>query len=143
MQRVTTDMFGGQQNKSCRSTFKRNVFRYFGIIVTIVGMCASLGILMNGDGHTSPCKACDALSCIPFPPWTPYDNKWWYCDDCGTVTADARINPNTSEFDQLTINCPVGDTVTLRIDENDFQTDRAWLESMLPKLCRTHCSDVG
>lgn len=142
MSRVTTDMFGDHQTKTFCSTLKRNVFRFFGIILTVLTMCTSLVILMNGDGQTSPCKSCDALSCMPFPPWTPYDNKWWYCDDCGAITADARINPETTEFDQLTLHCPGGDRITLDIDENEFETDRAWLEKRLPKLCRSHCPNV-
>ena len=139
MQRVTTDMFGAEQKQTFLTTLKQNVFRFLGIIITVVGMCTSLALLMNGDGQTSPCPACDALSCMPFPPWGEYDDKWWYCDDCGAVTADARINPATSEFDQLTINCPKGGSATLLFEDYEFETDRAWLESKLPQLCRQHC----
>jgi hypothetical protein len=142
MQRITTDIFGGEKKKTFWSTLKSNVFRFFGIILTVVGMCVAFGFLMNGDGHTSPCKSCDALSCMPFPPWSEYDNKWWYCDDCGGVTADARINITTKEFDQLTLNCPGGDFVPLLIDEHHLETDRAWLENSLPQLCRKHCPNV-
>lgn len=140
MQRVTTDIFGDKQKNTWWTTLKRTTVRFFGIILTVVGLVTSLAILMNGDGQTSPCKSCDALSCMSFPPWTPPDNKWWYCDDCGAVTADARINPLTSEFDQLTINCPDGDKVTLIMEEYGLSTDRASLEGMLPRLCRSHCS---
>ena len=141
MQRVSTDIFG-QQKKTFWSSLKRNILRFFGIILTVLGMCTALAFLMNGDGQTSPCTSCDALSCVPFPPWGAYENKWWYCDDCGSITADARINSETSEFDQLSINCPDGEAVVLDIAENNFETDRAWLESMLPKLCRMHCPNV-
>lgn len=142
MERVTTDMFGDKQEKTFWSTLKHNTVRFFGIILTIFGLCISMTFLMYGDGRTSPCKSCDAFSCIAFPPWTPYESKWWYCDDCGAVTADARVNPDTSEFDQLTINCPGGDDIILDIGSEEFQSDRAWIEGMLPKLCRQYCPNV-
>lgn len=142
MQRVTTDMFGDKQIESCWSSVKRNFVRFFGIIITVVAMSTALALLMNGDGTTSPCPSCDALSCVPFPPWASYEHKWWYCDDCGSITAEARINPNTNEYDQLTLDCPGGDAVTLDIEENEFESSKAWLESRLPTLCRSHCSNV-
>ena len=104
-------------------------------------MAVSLTILMQGDGTSTPCKSCMALSCVTFPPWAGEDNKWWYCDDCGAVTADATINPQTNEFDSLAINCPRGDIFTMDI-VNDMETDRGWLEKQLPRWCRAHCEDI-
>jgi len=141
MRRVTTDMFGAEQKKTFRSTLKYHFGKFFGIIVTLVGMSTAFTLLMNGDGRTSPCPSCDALSCIAFPPWTSYENKWWYCDDCGSVTADARIDSNTNQFDQLTLHCPGGNDVLIDMGEN-FENDKYWLESMLPTFCRDRCPNV-
>lgn len=142
MQRVTTDMFGGEQKRTFLTTLKQNVFRFSGIIITVAGMCTSLALLMNGDGKTSPCPSCDALSCMPFPPWGEYDKKWWYCDDCASVIAEARYKPTTAEYDQLTISCPGGETAILSLDDYEFETDLSWLKNKLPQLCRQHCSQV-
>ena len=142
MARVTTDMFGDQHNETCWSTLKRNVFRFFGIIITVLSLCTALSFLMNGDGFTSPCKSCDSLSCVAFPPWGHYDNKWWYCDDCNLVTADAHFNYNTSEFEKLTLNCPAGDLVEINLDEHEYQADKDWLIAELPTFCRRHCPNL-
>ena len=52
---------------------------------------------MEGDGANTPCKSCGALSCVAFPPWADYDNKWWYCDECGSATASATPVDDMSE----------------------------------------------
>jgi len=141
MRRVSTDMFEGQKRRTLWTTFKQHFSRFFGIILTFVIMIASLLILVQGDGQSTPCKSCKAISCVAFPPWAGENNKWWYCDDCGGVTADARINAATNKFDQLSLNCPYGDIFTLAI-ENDMSTDRDWLENQLPKWCRSHCQGI-
>ena len=142
MKRISTDMFeADHRTKTLWTTAKENFFRFFGIIFTVAVMTVSFTILMRGDGHTTPCKSCKALSCVTFPPWAGEDNKWWYCDDCGGVTADARINPQTKKFDQLTLNCPRGDVFTMNI-EDDMETEREWLEGQLPKWCRAHCLGI-
>ena len=113
MKRVSTDIFGDDDIRSCWSITKRNTLRFLGIIVTLAGMMISLALLLGGDGETTPCKSCKVFSCMTFPPWVDYENKWWYCDDCGAVSADAHINPITNEFDQLTIKCPGGTDVVM------------------------------
>lgn len=117
---------------------KRNFLRIFWGIFALVIISVSFAILMNGDGVTTPCNACRSLSCVAFPPWADKDNKWWYCDDCGGVTADARINPVTREFDQISLNCPSGNIFVMDIGQ-DMSSDRDWLEDRLPGWCRLHC----
>ena len=115
--------------------------RFFGIIVTFFVMVTSFLILMGGDGETSPCNACKAISCVPFPPWNGPTDKWWYCDDCAVVSADARVNSETNTFDQLTLNCPRGDLFTMELDAG-IESDRDWLEGQLPNWCRLHCDEI-
>ena len=138
MQRVSTEIFDGAKQDNFWTTMKRNLSRYIGIIISVLGLCVSLIVLLGGDGVTTPCKSCNALSCMPFPPWVPYEDKWWYCDDCGSVTADARIDPFTEKFDQLSMNCPNGVDVVVDLDTSE-ENDKDWLENNLPNFCREYC----
>eukprot|EP00979_Chaetoceros_neogracilis_P010139 scaffold2392_cov287-Chaetoceros_neogracile.AAC.2 len=95
---------------------------------------------MVGNGESIPCESCRAISCVEFPPWADENNKWWYCDDCYLVAADARKNVNASTastdlFDQVTVTCPYGDVFTLDIDDRS----KEWMENQLPNWC----SDSG
>jgi hypothetical protein len=142
MQRISTDMFDDQKKtKTLWTSAKSHFIHFFGIIFTLVIMIVSFTILMQGDGVTTPCKSCKVFSCVEFPPWGGPTEKWWYCDDCTGVTADARINPETKLFDQLSLNCPHGDIYTIDI-HNGMKTEREWLERQLPKWCRTHCRGI-
>ena len=137
MERVSSDFFG--ENERLVWSHAREIFvRFFGLIVSIASIMAATIILLEGDGVTNPCSACSALSCIPFPPWADQTNKWWYCDDCGTVTADARVNPSTGVFHQLDMTCPDGSIQNIELDFEP-NTDKASLESKLPSFCREHC----
>ncbi len=141
MQRVSTEMFESiDVKKTFWGTTKKNFSRFAGIILTLVAMTASFAILMYGNGVSTPCKSCRIISCVAFPPWAGNDDKWWYCDDCGGVTADATINPETRKFDVLSLNCPYGDVYTMSIDNQN--ADKAWLEQQLPSWCRAHCTDI-
>jgi len=142
MKRVNTDIFGDDESISWWAITKRKAIRYFGIILTAAGMLIALAILLGGNGQTTPCKACKAFSCVSFPPWVDYADKWWYCDDCGNVSADARINPTTRLFDQLTINCPGGSDYVMPLNDED-SSEKAWLENNLPTFCREHCPDLN
>ena len=80
MGRVSTGFFGPEK-RGFWNTTKRNVFRYFGIIISVVGIAIASTFLLEGDGVTNPCNFCGVISCVPFPPWRSNDDKWWYCDD--------------------------------------------------------------
>ncbi len=143
MQRISTEMFDNVRKKETFwNTTKRNVSRYFGIIITVIAMVASFSILMHGNGISTPCKSCKVISCVAFPPWAGYDDKWWYCDDCGGVTADATINPDSGQFDMVSLNCPYGDVHTMSIKDEAEVIDKAWMERQLPKWCRAHCDGI-
>ena len=141
MKRVSTDIFGDDQSRSCWSITKRNTLRFLGIIVTLAGMMISLALLLGGNGETTPCASCKVFSCVPFPPWVDYADKWWYCDDCGAVSADARIDPDTGKFDQLTIECPDGTDVVMDL-VGETANEKSWLEQNLPTFCRQQCPNV-
>jgi hypothetical protein len=143
MQRISTEMFDNVRKKETFwNTTKRNVSRYFGIIITVIAMVASFSILMHGNGISTPCKSCKVISCVAFPPWAGYDDKWWYCDDCGGVTADATINPDSGQFDMVSLNCQYGDVYTMSIKDEVEVIDKAWMERQLPKWCRAHCDGI-
>ncbi len=138
MQRISTDMFEAKKNKTCWNSTKKIALRFIGLIVTLTAMCISFTILMNGDGMTTPCEPCKAISCVSFPPWADTNSKWWYCDKCGSVTAEARIDQNTGMFDQVSLECPAGDNFLVHLDDN-MTAEKDWLEGQLPKWCRLHC----
>jgi len=145
MHRISTDMFESHPNRSnsIRTTIQRHFSKYFGIILTSTLMLTAFIVLMQGDGYSTPCKACSAISCVAFPPWADENSKWWYCDGCTEISADVRINSSTNEFDQLTLYCPYGDIFTLDIDDGMAGgKEKKWLENQLPKWCRSHCVGI-
>merc|ERR1712176_380431 len=142
MKRVSTAFFGEENNKTCWLIAKKHTLQFIGIIITLAAMSVSFAFLITGDGATTPCKACKALSCMPFPPWADSKNKWWYCDDCGSVSADARIDPTSLQFDQLTLDCPSGSKIIVPLD-TETPTDKSWLENNLPRFCREHCLNLN
>jgi len=89
---------------------------------------------MQGDGATTPCPNCTWLSCVTFPPWEDNNNKWWYCDDCGLVSADIVQQPSL----HLELDCPKGDIVTVDLTEED-DVSKDVLQKKLPYFCRQYC----
>jgi hypothetical protein len=130
MERLSTDFFGVDQ--TCFSRTKQITIRFFGLIISIVGILVATIILLEGDGQTTPCPSCTWLSCVPFPPWNDYGDRWWYCDDCGRVTADVITSPSL----HLAVDCPDGTNVPVQISE-DLSRDE--LEKNLPDYCREFC----
>ena len=139
MERLSADFFGFEE--TCQKKIKQVTIRFLGLIISMTAIMAGLIVLLEGDGTTSPCSSCSYLSCVPFPPWAADTEKWWFCDDCGNISADAKLNPNTKEFDQLDLNCPDGEITTILLGD-EATTDRFWLESNLPTFCRLHCNNV-
>lgn len=139
MEKIATNVFEKEEKHSTLyARMRRNFSRIFWGVFVVITICVSFAILMRGDGVTTPCKSCNVLSCVTFPPWADQDKKWWYCDECGSVNADARINPLTEEFDQISMNCPNGNIFVMDITP-DMNSDRDWLEDRLPNWCRLHC----
>ncbi|MBV5345549.1 MAG: hypothetical protein JZU63_08495, partial [Rhodoferax sp.] len=110
--------------------------RFSGLILSVVLIMITTGVLVDFDAGTSPCPSCRYVSCVPFPPWAGEDNKWWYCDDCSMVTADAKLD--SSGYYSLSMTCPDGE-----IDLSDqLVTDRQWIQRQLPTMCRKYCDQV-
>ncbi|KAL3807618.1 hypothetical protein ACHAXA_008628 [Cyclostephanos tholiformis] len=137
MERLSTDFFG------IATTFwtrLRNILiRFSGLILSVVLIMITTGVLVDLDVGKSPCPGCRYVSCVPFPPWAGEDNKWWYCDDCSKVTADAILD--SSGYYSLSMTCPDG--VIQEIDLSDqLVTDRQWIQRQLPTMCRKYCDQV-
>jgi hypothetical protein len=123
IERLSADFFGLDDGLVNRA--KHLLIRSFGLIVTFLCIITTLVVLLNGDGSTTPCPNCTWLSCVPFPPWESASEKWWYCDDCGQVTADIVVEPTLQA------------TVDLS-DENSL--DRDGIKKNLAAYCRMYCS---
>ena len=135
MERLSRDFFGMEQ--SCLSNTKQIIVRFFGLILSVIGVLVTTIILLEGDGTTNPCPECTWLSCVPFPPWAGATNKWWYCDDCGRITADIVREPSL----HLALNCPDGTGATVGLDP-DQEVDRDEIVRELPKYCREYCPNI-
>mmetsp|Transcript_9770 Transcript_9770/g.10859 ORF Transcript_9770/g.10859 Transcript_9770/m.10859 type:complete len:491 (+) Transcript_9770:51-1523(+) len=136
MERLPSDFFGIQQDWVTKT--KQIVIRFFGLIVSIIGILIATIILLEGDGETTPCPSCSWLSCVPFPPWNDYSERWWYCDDCGNVSAEIVLEPNL----HLDLECPDGRSVDVDLNSK-MKVDRVELERKLPKYCRDFCQEVN
>lgn len=111
--------------------------RFFGLLVCCVCIVAASVILFHGDGVTSPCKSCGVISCVSFPPWNDYDDRWYYCDDCGSVVAYGRKNPQSGEYVAIEMDCPRGNTIVFSLD--GYDNDKESLRENLPFFCRDKC----
>lgn len=132
IERLSVDFFGMEETWFARA--KHFVLRFFGIIVSLVTIIITLIVLMQGDGETTPCPNCTWLSCVTFPPWEGETSKWWYCDDCGTVTADTVQTP----YLHLNLDCPDGTVVSIDLTNED-DVSKAVLQRRLPTYCRAFC----
>lgn len=128
-----SDGFFGLRKTAAWSFF----VRFFGLIISVVCIMVSMAVLVGSDGSTSPCNGCRYISCVPFPWWV--DEKWWYCDDCVDIEADA--NKNGDIYSSLDLTCPDGQTEFIDISNLTF-TDVDALQKRLPSLCREYCETV-
>lgn len=135
---IISPRFFGEDSHRCHNC-KLFSFRSIGLLVCTAGIVASSFVLFSGDGKTNPCTTCTKISCVTFPPWADSEEKWWYCDDCGTATANATLNTETGEFLGLSLNCPDGTAQIVGMDDSLSNADEAGLEVMLPMLCREYC----
>jgi membrane associated rhomboid family serine protease len=115
--------------------------RFFGLILSVVGIMVSVAVLVGSDGTSNPCHGCRYVSCVPFPPGAA--EKWWHCDDCAVVVAQAHkddpSNPNL--FSTLDLTCPDG--VIEPIDISDLNmTLSDEIRDKLPTLCRQYCESI-
>lgn len=136
MERLSTSFFGMEEG--CWSQTKQLLIRFLGLIVSVISIIIAAIILLEGDGETTPCPDCTWLSCVPFPPWEEKNSKWWYCDDCGRVTAEIVHGAEL----HLQLQCPDGSSARVDLDSSEGEPDRNYLEKSLPSYCREFCPVV-
>ncbi len=132
MERLSVDFFGIEQD--CVARAKQIFVRFLGLIISVIGIIVRAIILFQGDGTTSPCPECSRLSGVSFPPWGSATNKWWYCDDCTSVTAQLVTSPVMS----LELNCPDKTIISVALGNNTM-IDQSALVRKLPSYCRQYC----
>lgn len=137
MERLSSDFFGLEEGVWTRT--KHFAVRFSGLIISIVTIIITLVILLQGDGESNPCPNCTWLSCVPFPPWADDKEKWWYCDDCGRVTADIVSDPSL----HLELDCPSGAIAEIPLDDESSSWDRDALTKKLPDYCREYCPSAS
>lgn len=131
------DLFDIEKKPVGRRKYSQFVWRYIGVIATALVMIATTVILFQGDGVKNPCKSCGFLSCVSFPPWNDYDEKWYYCDNCGRVLAYGRKDEITGEYASIEMHCPAGNTISFSLD--GYDNGRESLQKNLPSFCRDRC----
>jgi len=141
LERLPQGFFG--VHKDVSGTLREYFVRFSGLILSAITIFSTMLVLMNSDGIRSPCSSCRYLSCVPFPPWREQYDKWWYCDNCGTVTADATRDKDTGFFNEVQMICPDGNSmeyIDVSVEAIDA-TDK--LAKNLPSYCRLHCDDIS
>ena len=134
IERLSSDFFGMEEG--WMTQVKHFVVRFFGLIISIVSIVITLVLLLGMDATSNPCPSCTWLSCVPFPPWAGEMDKWWYCDDCGRVTAEIVSQP----YRHLELDCPDGSIAEVNFTSISPQNvDRAALQKQLPTYCREYC----
>jgi len=136
LERLSMKFFGIKATPWQR--IRKVVGRFSGLIIAVIALLATTVVLLEGD--TSPCQYCRYVSCMPFPPWKPEQEKWWHCDDCAGVSADARLSETTGKYDELLLLCPDGTQMNIQLAEPT--NDKMALEKNLPSFCRQHCLNV-
>ena len=131
--------FFGVASGTC-AKIRNNLVQFGGLIASVMLIMVTTILLVQSDGISSPCDACRYISCVPFPPWS--HEKWWYCDDCQFVTADAsKPTKNSLYFEVLDLTCPDGAVEIINITDNKI-ADRNVIRGRLPQFCRENCEDV-
>lgn len=135
---LSTSFFGVSQDTCTK--IRNNLVRFAGLIVSVILIMTTTIILVQSDGATSPCSSCRYISCVPFPPWS--EDKFWYCDDCDQVSADAKKADSTdSFFDSLALTCPDGEIESIDISSEEMD-QLPVIRAKLPTYCRTSCENV-
>lgn len=138
MERLSTGFFGVPTTAWGRA--RDILIRFSGLIISVVLIMITTSVLADFDANgPSPCPKCRYVSCVPFPPWAGEENKWWYCDDCSQVTADAKLD--SSGYYSLSMTCPNGEIEEIDLSDQ-LVTDRQWIQRQLPMMCRKNCDQV-
>jgi hypothetical protein len=140
IERLAVDFFGISSGGDYYSKLKNTFAKFFGLIFSVVMIMVTTVLLIQSDGFTSTCHGCRYISCVPFP--FSAEDKWWYCDDCDSVTADLFVAANGSGlYEQIELQCPDGSVEEIVITQ-DGLTDKEEVRRELPSYCRAHCEDV-
>ncbi len=141
LERLSTAFFGVQK-PGFFMEFRQNLVRFFGMILSIICIVISVILLARSNGERiANCRGCRYVSCVPFPFWSSYDNKWWYCDDCDLVTADARQNRVTGTYSIMNMTCPDGTIESIDLSASHI-SDSVYLQRQLPSYCRDYCENL-
>lgn len=141
LERLSKAFFGVQ--KGLLSKFQTGLVRFFGTIMSIVLIVITLVVLINSDGERlTSCRGCRYVSCVPFPFWADYEDKWWYCDDCDVVRADARLNTVTNTYTSMNLTCPDGEIIFIDLSLGSAGGDQSFLQKQLPTYCRDNCNSL-
>lgn len=141
LERLSKAFFGVQ--KGFMSKFQNGLVRFIGTILSIVLIVITLILLMKSDGERlTSCRGCRYVSCVPFPFWADYEDKWWYCDDCDLVRADARLNTVTNTYMSMNLTCPDGEVIFIDLSSDVTGGDQNFLQKQLPTYCRDNCNSL-
>ncbi|CAJ1936895.1 unnamed protein product [Cylindrotheca closterium] len=139
IEKLAVNFFGLSQGASKMDNIKNTLFRFMGLIVSVIAIMITTGLLADSDGRTSPCHGCRYISCVPFPPG---DDKWWYCDDCDGVQADLFVSISGSGlYTDIDLTCPDGTIKDIGIAQDELY-ERSDVRRALPGYCREHCDSV-
>jgi len=136
MERLSKAFFGVRSN--CRSRMQGVCVRFTGIIVSVLCVIVTTIILFQSDENKTNCRGCRYVSCVPFPFWADKDDKWWYCDDCDTVTAIPISSPGAGFYSGINLTCPDGDIKFIDLSHKQI-SDQSWIEKQLANYCREYC----
>mmetsp|Transcript_12840 Transcript_12840/g.18211 ORF Transcript_12840/g.18211 Transcript_12840/m.18211 type:complete len:525 (-) Transcript_12840:134-1708(-) len=138
MEQLSLGFFGLRTGRCAQ--LKNGLIKFFGLIVSVILIMVTTALLAGRSENKSPCSSCRYVSCVPMPFWS--EEKWWYCDDCNFVMADAIREPQDSiYYTSLALTCPDGQVETFNVLE-DGVSERDEIRKRLPAYCREHCDSV-
>lgn len=136
MERLSKAFFGVRSN--CRSRMQGACVRFTGIIVSVLLVIVTTIILFQSNENYLNCRGCRYVSCVPFPFWADKDQKWWYCDDCDTVTASLTMSTEAGFYSTMNLTCPNGEPELIDLSHKQI-ADEEWIKKQLATYCREYC----
>jgi hypothetical protein len=112
--------------------------RFFGTICVTVLLIVSSVLISESNGLYSPCLPCRYMSCVPFPFWVSEDKRWWNCDVCDGVYAQAYQWKGSTIINNLQMHCPQGYTKEIDISGLLYRDFDA-VDEDLEIICRREC----
>jgi len=138
MKQLSLGFFGLRAGQCAK--LKNGMIKFFGLIISVILIMVTTALLAGRSGNQSPCSGCRYFSCVPMPFWS--EEKWWYCDDCDFVVADALREPRDSlYYTSLEMTCPDGQVESFSVVD-DLISERNDIRKRLPGYCRDQCDSV-